>query len=95
MYPVYRNIVVTNLISSQAVKYLEDYHLQDEAEENEQKKILLPLYQNLSLCNLKLSMCEGSAIMWANRALQIDRTAKALFLKGKVRWFLFSFALSL
>lgn len=76
--------VVNEIICFQAIKTLEDYHLKDEKEQDEQQKVLLHLYQNMGLCHLQKAEC-GSAIRYANNALSIDPgSPKAHYIKAKV-----------
>jgi len=64
---------------SQAARLLENGHLQNEKEEVKMKEILLKLYLNISLCQLKLNM-HPMACKYARKALEIQpKNVKALW----------------
>nr|KAG5691902.1 hypothetical protein BaRGS_033348 [Batillaria attramentaria] len=72
-----------------AAKILEDYHLKNEEEEKEQKKLLLQVYLNMAICHLKLRE-NGRAIHFCNQVLAMDNKSevnekKALYFKAKAK----------
>ncbi|ELT98785.1 hypothetical protein CAPTEDRAFT_220934 [Capitella teleta] len=76
---------------SSAIKALEEAHLQNDADEDNQKKELIKLNQNLALCHIKMRQC-GHAIRAANDALAIsDKSLKALHHKAKALMMLCEF----
>lgn len=68
----------------QAVKLLEDIHLQNEKEEDLWKQALVKLYLNLSLCFLKQKKAERAAGL-CRKALDLDQNSvKAHYRLGQV-----------
>ena len=68
----------------QAIRALEDYHLQNDEEEKRQQSWLKTLYQNVALCLLRVSHSHA-ARMFADKALYIDpNSEKAHYIVGKV-----------
>ncbi|KAL4224000.1 Inactive peptidyl-prolyl cis-trans isomerase fkbp6 [Mactra antiquata] len=66
-----------------ASQLLEERRLKDEAEEKEQRKLLLRVYINLALCCIKLAH-SGRAIGYCRQSLDIEKNnAKALYLNGR------------
>ena len=69
----------------QAIRALEECHLQDEEEEKDQQKMLLRLYLDAAVCNLRLRQ-SGKVVSLCNQALALGESCvKAFYLKGKVR----------
>lgn len=69
----------------QAVRLLEKRRLKDDAEERKWKSILIKLYLNLSLCNLRLRK-PTLAITHSRSALALDiKNVKAIFRLGQVK----------
>ena len=72
------------ILCAQAVKLIEDVHLQNEEEEDIWKQALIKLYLNLSLCLLRLKKAERAAAM-CRRALDLDENSvKAHYRLGQV-----------
>ena len=69
----------------QAIRLLEEARLADQSEEDEMKRVLLKLYLNTALCNIKL--CQSPrALSNCTKALEIDpQNVKAIFRRGQVR----------
>ncbi|KAK2172421.1 hypothetical protein NP493_962g00018 [Ridgeia piscesae] len=66
-----------------AVKCLEECHLQNSEEEVEQQKMLLHLYINSAICQLRLNH-HVRVLSYCHQALDIqEQNVKAFFLKGK------------
>lgn len=69
----------------QAVKLIEDVHLQNEKEEDLWKQALVKLYLNLSLCFLKQKKAERAAQL-CRKALDLDQNSvKAHYRLGQVQ----------
>lgn len=69
----------------QAVKLIEDVHLQNEKEEDMWKQALVKLYLNLSLCFLKQKKAERAAML-CRKALDLDQNSvKAHYRLGQVQ----------
>ncbi|XP_067931999.1 inactive peptidyl-prolyl cis-trans isomerase FKBP6-like isoform X2 [Watersipora subatra] len=74
-----------NHLYGKAIRILEDANLQDDKDEEDQRRSLLKLYLNRSICALKLSRWD-QAITFCNKALDIEpRNAKALYRKAKAK----------
>jgi len=77
-------VIGTDKLFSQAVKCLEECHLQNSEEEVEQQKMLLHLYINSAICQLRLNH-HVRVLSYCHQALDIqEQNVKAFFLKGKV-----------
>lgn len=75
----------------QAAKVLEDYHLKNESEEEQQRKLLTRVYTNMALCCHKLKQ-NGITITYCNRVLSMDPAhIKAIFLKAQALHFMSEF----
>ncbi|XP_076453238.1 inactive peptidyl-prolyl cis-trans isomerase FKBP6-like isoform X2 [Babylonia areolata] len=75
----------------QAGKILEDYHLKNEAEEEQQKKVLVRVYINMALCCQKLKQ-NGITITYCNKALALNpHNVKAIYHKAQALHFMSEF----
>ena len=73
-----------NVLCVQAVKLIEDVHLQNETEEDMWKQALTKLYLNLSLCFLRQKKAERAAVL-CRKALDLDQNSvKAHYRLGQV-----------
>lgn len=72
------------MLCVQAVRLIEEVHLQNEEEEDMWKQALIKLYLNLSLCLLRLKKAERAAAL-CRKALDLDENSvKAHYRLGQV-----------
>ena len=70
---------ICSLLSTQAIRILEDANLKDDEDEVLQSRALVKLYLNRSMCAIKLEKWDH-AITFSNKALYLDpKNAKALY----------------
>ena len=77
--------------SHKAIRLLENVRLKNEEEECQWKEVLVKLYLNLCLCNLRQKKSKP-VITYCKKALELDpQNIKAHFRLGQVRVMLLSF----
>lgn len=72
---------------------LEDAHLKTDAEEENQKLLLVKMYQNIAVCYNKMGKPERACVMIREleKLIHIDNNPKALYAKGKANMILKNF----
>ncbi|XP_038059182.1 inactive peptidyl-prolyl cis-trans isomerase FKBP6-like isoform X3 [Patiria miniata] len=69
-----------------AIRLLENARLANQSEEDEMKRVLLKLYLNLALCDIKQGQCPR-ALSNCIKALEIDpQNIKAMYRRGQALW---------